>query len=289
MSYGLRFEEACAKHIESTFKASRVYIISSASLAKNTDSLERLKKALGDKVVGVRIGMKSHTLFSEIVEITNDAREANADILVTLGAGSLTDGAKIISLVSSPHDTWDRAHLIQALANDVRNVDDLSTLYSDSTNKRVQTPPSVPIIVIPTSLSGGEYSNFAGGTEDATHRKRSFRDRTRGPALIILDAELSTTTPEWVWLSTGIRAVDHCVETLCAVKGDPAGDEEAEKGLTKLISGLLRSKHDPDDLEGRHLCQLGVIEAMSACSRGIPLGASHGIGHQVSRACIDTR
>lgn len=100
LSYGIPFPEAIARHVEHTFKASRVYIISSGSLARNTDALDRLKAALGDKVVGVRIGMKSHTLWSEVLEITNEAREKEVDLLVTLGAGSLTDGAKIISVVS---------------------------------------------------------------------------------------------------------------------------------------------------------------------------------------------
>lgn len=103
LSYGISFPEATAHHVEHTFKASRVYIISSASLSRNTDALERLKAALGQeqgKVVGVRVGMKSHTLWSEVLEITNEAREKGADLLVTLGAGSLTDGAKIVSFVS---------------------------------------------------------------------------------------------------------------------------------------------------------------------------------------------
>lgn len=49
--------------------------------------------------MGVRVGMKSHTQWSEVVEIVRDARQTEADILVTLGAGSLTDGAKIVALV----------------------------------------------------------------------------------------------------------------------------------------------------------------------------------------------
>ncbi|KAJ9268443.1 hypothetical protein DTO212C5_5405 [Paecilomyces variotii] len=43
--------------------------------------------------------MKSHTLWSEVVEIVTDARAVNADLLVTLGAGSLTDGAKLVALL----------------------------------------------------------------------------------------------------------------------------------------------------------------------------------------------
>ena len=61
--------------------------------------MERLQNALGDKVVGVRRGMTPHTLWSEILEVTKAAVDADADLLVTLGAGSLTDGAKIIATV----------------------------------------------------------------------------------------------------------------------------------------------------------------------------------------------
>lgn len=108
ISYGLSFEEACKKHVDTTFKASRVYIISSSSLARNTQALVSLQQALGDKLVGTRVGMKPHTLWSEILEVVHDAREVNADLIITVGGGSLTDGAKVISFVRSPtllHDS----------------------------------------------------------------------------------------------------------------------------------------------------------------------------------------
>lgn len=100
LSYGIPFPSAAANHVRKTFKASRVYVICSGSLARNTDALSQLKESLGEEtVVGVRVGMKSHTQWSEVVEIVRDARQTQADILVTLGAGSLTDGAKIVALV----------------------------------------------------------------------------------------------------------------------------------------------------------------------------------------------
>lgn len=100
ISYGLPFPIACAKHVSKTFQASRVYIIASGSLSRNTDHVQQLRNALSPNVVGVRNGMTPHTLWSEILEVTKEAKDANADILVTLGAGSLTDAAKIIALVS---------------------------------------------------------------------------------------------------------------------------------------------------------------------------------------------
>lgn len=46
--------------------------------------------------------MQSHTLWSEVLEIVHDARRVEADLLLTLGAGSLTDGAKVVALVIFP-------------------------------------------------------------------------------------------------------------------------------------------------------------------------------------------
>jgi len=103
--------------------------------------------------------------------------------------------------------------------------------------------------------------------------------------LIILDPELTSTTPDLIWLSTGIRAVDHCVETLCALcggNGTDTYDAMARHALGLLVPGLLRCKRDAKDLEARLQCQLGSVDAMAACANGnIQLGASHGIGHQL--------
>ncbi|KAL5352710.1 hypothetical protein ACLOAV_002658 [Pseudogymnoascus australis] len=126
----------------------------------------------------------------------------------------------------------------------------------------------------------GEYQSIAGATETVSRAKRSFEPKVN-PTLAIQDPELCLLTPQWLWLSSGIRAVDHCVETLCSLQSNAKGDEEARKGLVKLVPGLLRCKQDVNDIEARHLCQLGVVEAMSAVSSGVPLGASHAIGHQL--------
>ncbi|KAJ5218991.1 uncharacterized protein N7498_001090 [Penicillium cinerascens] len=251
LSYGIAFPAAAARHVTETFGASRVYVICSGSLARNTDSLDRLASALEpEKVVGRRVGMQSHTLWSEVLEIVEDARNVQADLLLTLGAGSLTDGAKIIAL---------------ALANDVHTPDELETLAQGPKKRAEVKAPTVPIISVPTSLSAGEYSNFAGGTEDRSRRKYSFQAPLRGPELIILDPELAESTPDSIWLSTGVRAVDHCVETLCAIVGTtPESDKLAQNALGLLVPGLLNCKKNRADRDAHLQCQLGSVDAMAA-------------------------
>jgi alcohol dehydrogenase class IV len=98
ISTGLPFPAACAHHITNTYHASKVYVIVSNSISK-TDNFKKLQEALGDKIVGVRKGIKPHTPWDDVLEIIHDVRSKGATIIVTLGAGSLTDGAKVISFV----------------------------------------------------------------------------------------------------------------------------------------------------------------------------------------------
>lgn len=71
------------------------------------------------------------------------------------------------------------------------------------------------------------------------------------------------------------------MEVLCSLQGKAEADKNAEKGLSLLVPGLLRCKQDSYDTEARHHCQMGVIDAMTAIRHGVPMGASHGIGHQL--------
>lgn len=100
ISYNLPFDKSCAKHVEATFKAERVYILASGSLCRNTKYVEQLRKALGSRVAGLREGMTPHTLWNEVLEVADDCRRLRADLIVTIGGGSLTDAAKIVTLVS---------------------------------------------------------------------------------------------------------------------------------------------------------------------------------------------
>lgn len=106
VSWGRPYQEACAKHVQKTFNASKVYVIVSKTLARTTDKADKLIEALRkDHVVGVRKGITPHTPWSEILSIAAECRVAKADCVVTLGAGSTTDGAKLVVLVCRPYLT----------------------------------------------------------------------------------------------------------------------------------------------------------------------------------------
>jgi alcohol dehydrogenase class IV len=128
-------------------------------------------------------------------------------------------------------------------------------------------------------LSAGEFSALAGVTEERSRVKELFRHPRIVPAAVILDPAITVHTPEWLFLSTGIRAVDHCVEGVCSNEANPYADAQGLRGLSLLTSGLARVKADPSDLQARLDCQMGSWLSMGPLASGVPMGASHGIGY----------
>jgi alcohol dehydrogenase class IV len=114
--------------------------------------------------------------------------------------------------------------------------------------------------------------------------KEMFRHPEIIPRAVILDPAITVHTPEWLWLSTGIRAVDHCVEGICSGEANPYADAQALHGLALLARGLPRVKTDPADLEARLDCQIGTWLSMGPLACGVPMGASHGIGYVLGAA-----
>ncbi|MBV8934360.1 MAG: iron-containing alcohol dehydrogenase, partial [Alphaproteobacteria bacterium] len=82
------------------------------------------------------------------------------------------------------------------------------------------------------------------------------------PRTVILDPQASVHTPEWLFLSTGIRAVDHAVEDICSVNGQPISEGAAYHALRLLGAGLPMVKADPDNGGARLDCQIGAWMSM---------------------------
>ncbi|KAJ5020397.1 hypothetical protein J3E73DRAFT_395536 [Bipolaris maydis] len=97
-------------------------------------------------------------------------------------------------------------------------------------------------------------TNNSSATNPQTLKKQHFASENASPDLILLDPEVAATSPRKLWLSSGVRAVDHCIETV------PPG--------------------------GNCNCQLGARDAMMGLILwAIPMGLSHAIGHQLGSVC----
>ncbi|HYU13899.1 MAG TPA: iron-containing alcohol dehydrogenase [Stellaceae bacterium] len=269
VTFGRPAAEAVAEEVRRA-GADRVFLMTSGTLNRTTDEIARVRRALGNRCAGLFDQMPPHTPRHAVIAAAEAAREAGADLIATIGGGSVTDGAKAVQL---------------CLANDIRNAEAFDDYRPVAGPDGAVGPPPhckapmVRQITVPTTLSAGEFSAISGVTDERRRVKELFRHPLVIPRAVMLDPAITVHTPEWLWLSTGIRAVDHCVEGICSAEANPYADAQALHGLSLLARGLPRVKADAGDIEARLDCQLGSWLSMGPLACGVPMGASHGIGY----------
>ncbi len=255
--------------------ARRVFLLVSRTLDRESPWVNDLRAALADRYAGSYDGMPSHTPRQAVLDAADKARAAGADLIVTFGGGSGTDAGKMIRL---------------ALKHDIRTIEAFDPfvvrLAADGSRALPDyDPPDVKQIAIPTTLSGGDFNPSAGATDTRTMLKEIFRHPRLVPSTIILDPAVTVRTPSWLWLSSGIRALDHAIETVCAPSADRRSWLEALPAISLLAKALPRTHQDPNDLGARLDAQLAVWLSMEHNRFNIPMGASHGIGHVLGGTC----
>ena len=256
-------------------KAQRVFLLVSGTMNRTTDEISKVHDALGDRFAGLYDRMPAHTPRDAVLDVAQAARAADADLIVTFGGGSVTDAGKMVQICLrhniTKHEEFDAYH-VDVKADGTRRVPEFDG-------------PKVRQIAIPTTLSGGEFQPGGGCTDNRTKVKQSYRHPLLIPRVTILDPAPTVHTPLWVWLSSGVRAIDHATEAICSGSSNPASDASFLHALKLLSQGLLRVKKDPGDLDARLDCQLGVWLAMQGRQGGINMGASHAIGHVLGGSC----
>jgi maleylacetate reductase len=266
--YGIPLADALAEEV-ARLESRAVYVMASGTLNRETDVVESVRRVLGNRFAGLCARIGSHTPRTDVVAAANAARAANSDLILTVGGGSVTDAAKMVGL---------------CLGNDITAPEQLdrfrATTTPDGKTERpaVKAPP-IRSVDVPTTLSAGEFTALAGCTDTVRNRKESYTHPLMMPQTVILDPAVTIHTPEWLFLSTGIRAVDHAVESICSISPTPFADGMALQGLRLLTAGLPAVKANPADLEARLNCQLGAWMSIMGVLNNVPMGASHGIGH----------
>lgn len=226
--------------------ASRALIVTGQTLNNKTDVVEKVRKALGSVYVDTFDQIGEHAPVDAIERASNLAKDKSIDLLVSVGGGSPIDSAKAI------------AHILH-----------------EERNSGNEDPRSfMPSIAIPTTLSVAETTQNAGFTKAG--KKVGVSHPALVPRAIILDAELTLSTPERLWLSSGMRAVDHAIEGLYRPNDFNWVLKNQLLGAVRDLFPLLRlSKKEPHDVAVRQRLQLAVVASLFPEARRGALGLSH--------------
>lgn len=256
--FGKSVREALGHEVDRA-GATRVFVATSKTLHTQTSAISLIASTLGSRCVAIFDDIAEHSKLDGVLAAIIAARKLNADLLVSVGGGSVIDGLKIVQL---------------ALANNIDTIDGLVEL----SRAKTATAHQIRQIAIPTTLSGAEVTPAGGGTDSARGLKLGFMHPALVPRAVIYDPAMGALTPEWLWLSSAIRGVDHCCEGFLARNANPLYDAGLLHGLALFAKSLRRTKHVPGDPFARLDSQMASYLACTNSSRA-GSGASHGIGY----------
>jgi len=218
----------------------RAFVITGRSLNEKTGLIRRVEALLGGRHAGTFAGIGQHTPGGTVEKAATEAEAAAADLLVSVGGGSVIDGTKAVA-------------------------------------RELGYPQQV---AVPTTLSGAEWAHRAGVTDERMGRKRGFDDPKTVPRVVVLDPGATVFTPERLWLSTGVRALDHAVEGFLYGGDHPVNDVTGLEGARRLMEYLPLSRREPEDLDVRLELQLASWLAYFG-QANTPMGLSHELGRRI--------
>ncbi|MCJ1486062.1 hypothetical protein MMC06_006238 [Schaereria dolodes] len=227
---------------------SKAFIVTGSSLATKGPLIEQVESLLGrDHHAGTFSNIKQHAPAAQLDQATDAvSKDSSIDTLISIGGGSPIDSAKAISY---------RLHEKSG-----------KFLYH---------------IAIPTTLSAAECTFNAGYTRD-DGIKVGCADPALAPHVIIYDAKFALETPQKLWLSTGIRSLDHAVELLY----HPTATEVPAKrmvltAIASLFTYLPKSKDEPKNEDYITRLQLASFSSLFPLGTNVKggLGLSHTLGY----------
>jgi maleylacetate reductase len=207
--------------------------------------LDQVTAALSSRCAGVFTGVVQHVPRSTVDALQADIERLDADCLVSFGGGSPIDTCKVAAYGMLPG-----RELIH--------------------------------IAVPTTLSAAEYTHVGGVTDETTRVKSGVNDQRVMPRTVINDPAIAASTPDWLWVTTGIRALDHAIECAYAIRHQPISDALAAKSIAlfaKHLPASIRTTGD-EQIAHRGHCQIASWYSIYG-AMNTRFGLSHLLGHQI--------
>jgi len=190
------------------------------------------------------------------------ALSAGADVLVSLGGGSVIDTAKGMSIVMKEGGS-----------------------LRDFQGMQLLTRQQTPHIVIPTTAgTGSEVTSGAVVMDREQGQKVIIFEYFNTPRVAILDPRLTEKLPPNLTATTGMDAMTHAVESYVSQQRNPISDAAALHAIKLITTYLPVAVENGSDLAARGQMQVAALLAGWAFSNAM-VGLVHAMAHSLGAVC----
>jgi alcohol dehydrogenase len=195
-------------------------------------------------------------------------RAGRHDGVIAVGGGSALDAGKCIALmVGQSRPIWD--------------FEDVGDNWT-----RVDPQRIASVVAVPTTAGTGSEVGRAGVVVNEAERRKVIIFHPRMlPVAVLADPELTVGLPRLFTVGTGMDALSHSLEAICAPGFHPMALGIGLEGCRLVFEHLPRVVADPGDLDSR--TQMMAAAAMGAVAFQRGLGAMHALSHPIG-AIFDT-
>lgn len=220
--------------------------------------VESLRKARLE--VGIFSDISPNPLYSEIQAGVRVLNDETYDGVIAIGGGSALDAGKAMAFMKpQKRPIWD--------------FEDIGDQW-----KTAITDGILPIIAIPTTAGTGSEVGRASviTNEEAKIKKIIFHPQIL-PSIVIADPELTVGLPPHLTAATGMDALAHCIEALCAPGYHPMSEGIAVEGIRLIMENLPLAVKEGNNIEARGKMLISASMGAVAFQKG--LGAVHALSH----------
>ncbi len=218
----------------------------------------QIEEILGDSCVGIYDRIVQDSDFALINEGAAYAVEKGADVLVSVGGGSVIDTAKGMAIVMKEGGE-----------------------LKDYAGMQVLSRPQIPHVVVPTTAGTGSEVTWAAVIKNRElNTKELFCSYYIIPNIAFIDPTMTAKLPPQLTASTGMDAFTHAVEAIHALQSQPITDAMALHAISLSTEFLPRCVEQGDDLVARGQQQLAAVMAGIAFGNA-QLGLVHAMAHSV--------
>ncbi len=220
--------------------------------------VEQVEKALGNRHVGTFNGCLQDSGVHIVDEGYAFAKDKEADILISVGGGSVIDTAKGMAILLKEGGK-----------------------LMDYAGMQMLKRPVTPHIVIPTTCGTGSEVTFAMVIKDwEKHQKLIFADYHVLPKVAILDPKMVEKLPPMLTATTGMDAFCHAVEAIHSMQAEPISDGMGMHAIRLLMEYMPRAVQDGSDLFARGQQQIAALMAGVAFGNAM-IGMVHAMAHSI--------
>jgi alcohol dehydrogenase class IV len=235
-------------------KAKRAFIVCGRTVSRKTPVIARMRQILGGDLAGVFDEIDKDTSRSSVLRATEAARGAGADLVIGVGAGSVIQGARIVTI----------------LLAEKRPLEDLITRYPEHgpaiSPKLLE--PKLPIINVLTAPTTAQNRAGSRMKDDATARGMEFFDPKTRPAAIFWDTDALLTAPVSL-IRTGAATIwCRAAMNLGGVSDNPLVEGDRLQSWRLAAGALPRIANAADPAPRFDLCAATLLQNREADDGG---------------------